>query len=149
MTEEIYICEECKIDHPQGVNSTEAVRQQLHEARSAKDRQAVLVALIRLAGPCPEWGDLDDGEEIEVQGSAKKPYVLRNTDGVFSCSCPAWQFQKARVDQRTCKHLKKLRGEAREAARIECESARSPHAPLSVRKAPVEGEDGEVYDVVN
>ena len=34
--------------------------------------------------------DLADGESTEVQGSAKQPYVLTNTGGVYSCTCPAW-----------------------------------------------------------
>ncbi len=37
--------------------------------------------------------DLADGESTEVQGSGRKPYVLKNTGGVYSCSCPAWRNQ--------------------------------------------------------
>src|SRR5580658_275577 len=62
--------------------------------------------------------DLQDGQSTEMQGSGAKPYVLRNTGGVYSCSCPAWRNQSIAIEARTCKHLKKLRGEAAEAARV-------------------------------
>ena len=62
--------------------------------------------------------DLADGESLEVQGSAKEPYVLKNTGGVYSCTCPAWRHQGGALDKRTCKHLKKLRGDKAEADRI-------------------------------
>ncbi|MFM7160412.1 MAG: DNA ligase, partial [Planctomycetaceae bacterium] len=62
--------------------------------------------------------DLADGETVEMQGSGAKPYLLKNTGGVFSCSCPAWRNQSIPIERRTCKHLKKLRGEAVELARV-------------------------------
>src|SRR5713226_10281764 len=62
--------------------------------------------------------DLQDGETFEMQGSASKPYVLKNTGGVYSCSCPAWRNQSIAIEKRTCKHLRKLRGDAAEEARI-------------------------------
>jgi DNA ligase-1 len=62
--------------------------------------------------------DLQDGESTEMQGSGSKPYVLRNTGGVYSCSCPAWRNQSVAIEKRTCKHLRKLRGEAAELARL-------------------------------
>jgi DNA ligase-1 len=62
--------------------------------------------------------DLVDGETTEMQGSGAKPYVLKNTGGVYSCSCPAWRNQSIAIEKRTCKHLRKLRGEAAEAARV-------------------------------
>jgi DNA ligase-1 len=62
--------------------------------------------------------DLQDGESVEMQGSASKPYVLKNTGGVYSCTCPAWRNQSVAIEQRTCKHLRKLRGDAAEQARI-------------------------------
>lgn len=55
---------------------------------------------------------------MEMQGSASKPYVLKNTGGVYSCSCPAWRNQSIGIEKRTCKHLRKLRGDAAEEARI-------------------------------
>lgn len=62
--------------------------------------------------------DLADGESTEMRGSGAKPYVLRNTHGVYSCSCPAWRNQAIPVDKRTCKHLRKLRGDEAEEKRI-------------------------------
>jgi DNA ligase 1 len=62
--------------------------------------------------------DLADGESIEVQGSGAKPYVLKNVGGVYSCSCPAWRNQSVGIERRTCKHLRKLRGDAAEEQRI-------------------------------
>lgn len=62
--------------------------------------------------------DLSDGESIEVRGSGARPYVLRNSHGVYSCSCPAWRNQSAPVEKRTCKHLRKLRGDGAERKRI-------------------------------
>jgi DNA ligase-1 len=65
--------------------------------------------------------DIADGASVEMQGSGSKPYVLKNTGGVYSCTCPAWRNQSIAIEQRTCKHLRKLRGEAAEAER--CGSA--------------------------
>src|SRR5215813_11691498 len=62
--------------------------------------------------------DLADGENFFMQGSGSKPYELKNTGGVYSCSCPAWRNQSAAIEKRTCKHLKKLRGEEAEIARV-------------------------------
>ncbi len=62
--------------------------------------------------------DLQDGEMIEMQGSGAKPYLLKNTGGVYSCSCPAWRNQSIAIERRTCKHLRKLRGDAAEEARV-------------------------------
>ena len=62
--------------------------------------------------------DLADGASLEVQGSGAKPYVLKNIGGVYSCSCPAWRNQGAPPERRTCKHLRKLRGDAAEEARV-------------------------------
>ena len=62
--------------------------------------------------------DLGDGESVQMQGSASRPYVLKNIGGVYSCSCPAWCNQSVGIERRTCKHLRKLRGDAAEQARI-------------------------------
>src|SRR5450631_1145383 len=53
-----------------------------------------------------------------MQGSASRPYVLKNVGGVYSCICPAWRNQSLGVERRTCKHLRKLRGDAAEEARL-------------------------------
>ncbi|QEH35023.1 DNA ligase [Aquisphaera giovannonii] len=62
--------------------------------------------------------DLRDGETVEMKGSGARPYILKNTGGVYSCSCPAWRNQSIAIESRTCKHLRKLRGDAAEEARV-------------------------------
>src|SRR5882724_5628770 len=62
--------------------------------------------------------DLIDGASVEMKGSGAKPYILKNVGGVYSCSCPAWRNQSITIERRTCKHLRKLRGDAAEEARI-------------------------------
>ncbi len=60
----------------------------------------------------------DGGQSVEVQGSAAKPYILKNVAGVYSCSCPAWRNQSLGIERRSCKHLRKYRGEQAEAERL-------------------------------
>ena len=62
--------------------------------------------------------DLADGQSVEIQGSAVKPYTLKNVGGVYSCSCPAWRNQSLPIERRSCKHLRQWRGEVAEAQRI-------------------------------
>src|SRR5438874_2417326 len=62
--------------------------------------------------------ELRDGESVDMAGSASRPYVLRNVGGVYSCSCPAWRHQSLPIERRTCKHLRTLRGDDAEAARV-------------------------------
>ena len=62
--------------------------------------------------------ELLDGQSVEIQGSGAKPYVIKNTGGVYSCSCPAWRNQSAAIDRRTCKHLKKYLGDEAENKRL-------------------------------
>ncbi|MGL6075887.1 MAG: DNA ligase [Fimbriiglobus sp.] len=62
--------------------------------------------------------DLADGESQEMQGSGSKPYILKNVGGVYSCTCPAWRNQSVGIERRTCKHLRKLRGDAAEEERL-------------------------------
>jgi DNA ligase-1 len=70
--------------------------------------------------------DLQDGESVEMKGSGAKPYVLKNTGGVYSCTCPAWRNQSLAIEQRTCKHLRRLRGDAAEEARVGGAAAAKP-----------------------
>ncbi|MDR3636569.1 MAG: DNA ligase [Isosphaeraceae bacterium] len=62
--------------------------------------------------------DLTDGASVEMKGSGARPYILKNVGGVYSCTCPAWRNQSVAIERRTCKHLRKLRGDAAEDARI-------------------------------
>ncbi len=73
--------------------------------------------------------DLADGESVEMKGSGSKPYVLKNVGGVYSCTCPAWRNQSLGL-VRTCKHLRKLRGDAAEEARLGA-TATLPTRPAS------------------
>src|SRR5437588_10930061 len=77
--------------------------------------------------------DLCDGESVEMTGSARRPYVLKNVGGVYSCSCPAWRHQALPIERRSCKHLRRLRGDAAEAARVGV----TPPAPRDGAKAVV------------
>src|SRR6476661_8927873 len=79
--------------------------------------------------------DLADGQSTEMQGSGSKPYVLKNVGGVCSCSCPAWRNQSIAIEKRTCKHLRKLRGDAAEEARV------GGALPQRAKKASGEEED--------
>jgi DNA ligase-1 len=80
--------------------------------------------------------DLRDGETAEMKGSGAKPYVLKNTGGVYSCSCPAWRNQGVAIERRTCKHLKKLRGDAVEAERVGGPVQSVTEEPAEPTKAP-------------
>jgi DNA ligase-1 len=62
--------------------------------------------------------DLNDGESMEMKGSGARPYILKNVGGVYSCTCPAWRNQSIAIERRTCKHLRKLRGDAAELDRV-------------------------------
>src|SRR5438045_192194 len=79
--------------------------------------------------------DLADGQSTTMQGSGAKPYELKNTGGVYSCSCPAWRNQSVAIERRSCKHLRKARGDAAEEERI---GGALPQRPL---KRPGEEED--------
>src|SRR6185295_12974283 len=72
--------------------------------------------------------DLNDGESTEMKGSGAKPYILKNVGGVYSCTCPAWRNQSTAIERRTCKHLRKLRGDAAEESRL---GAALPQRPVS------------------
>lgn len=62
--------------------------------------------------------ELLDGQTAEMQGSGSKPYILKNTGGVYSCTCPAWRNQSTAIDKRTCKHLRKYLGDEFENNRL-------------------------------
>src|SRR5215211_5227930 len=80
--------------------------------------------------------DLPDGGSIEMKGSGAKPYVLKNTGGVYSCTCPAWRNQSVGIERRTCKHLRKLRGDAAEETRL---GGALPAKPVQVTTGGVTG----------
>ena len=78
------------------------------------------------AAPGPSHGDLPDGGETTVPGSGSRSYTLRNTGGVYSCTCPAWRNQSMPIERRTCKHLRRFRGDAAEEARLGSLPQRAP-----------------------
>jgi hypothetical protein len=78
--------------------------------------------------------DLRDGEEIEVPGSSGNRYTVKNVGGVYACSCMAWRTQSVPVDRRTCKHIRRLRGDAAEDIRIGAVAA--PKAAAKPKPAP-------------
>lgn len=80
--------------------------------------------------------DLNDGEMVEVQGSGSRPYQLKNTGGVYSCTCPAWRNQSVGIERRTCKHLRKLRGDAAEELRVSSALPAKPVAKAGEATAP-------------
>ncbi|MDP3153144.1 MAG: DNA ligase [Archangium sp.] len=61
--------------------------------------------------------ELADGEETQVKGSGSSIYTLKNSGGVYSCTCPAWRNQSLGLI-RTCKHLRAFRGDDAEIARL-------------------------------
>ena len=87
--------------------------------------------------------DLQDGQTTEMQGSGSKPYLLKNTGGVYSCSCPAWRNQSNPIEQRSCKHLRKLRGDDAEAARI---GGALPQRPVRTQSAGAGAATGEAAE---
>src|SRR5687767_4353835 len=85
--------------------------------------------------------DLQDGESVEMKGSGAKPYVLKNVGGVYSCTCPAWRNQSTAIERRTCKHLRKLRGDDAETARL---GGALPQKPVRAAASSGDGEgDGD------
>lgn len=89
---------------------------------------------------------LIEGTPQYIKGSGAKPYELKNTGGVYSCSCPAWRNQGAAINRRTCKHLKSLLGETAEMMRVSGltqtgtntarTSASAPNASLVPKSSP-------------
>lgn len=89
------------------------------------------------------------GQTAEVKGSGAKPYVLKNVDGrVYTCSCPAWRNAGGDV-VRTCKHLRKVLGDAHEDARTahRGQAAPAPATPAAPaqphERARISAEDAQ------
>ncbi|MGP0062558.1 MAG: DNA ligase [Isosphaeraceae bacterium] len=87
-------------------------------------------------------GDLNDGESVEMKGSGAKPYILKNVGGVYSCSCPAWRNQSIAIERRTCKHLRQLRGDEAEEARIGQDRPARPEAEEGESEGEAEAKAG-------
>lgn len=82
--------------------------------------------------------DIADGEETEVKGSGSNVYTLKNSGGVYSCTCPAWRNQSGIGLIRTCKHLRAYRGDEAETKRLGSSAALTgrPPKPPKPPKAP-------------
>jgi DNA ligase-1 len=80
--------------------------------------------------------DLLDGESVEMKGSGARPYILKNVGGAYSCTCPAWRNQSVAIERRTCKHLRKLRGDVAEAERTGGATPPPPKDPAAVSEGP-------------
>lgn len=72
--------------------------------------------------------DIEGGGSTSVMGSSGRAYTIRNQGGVWDCSCPAWLHQSAPIARRTCKHIRALRGDAAEVARLGALPVRSTRA---------------------
>lgn len=83
--------------------------------------------------------DLDDGDSTQVQGSGSSVYTIKNVGGVYSCTCPAWRNQSVAIETRTCKHIRKLRGDAAETARVGAAAASPPRAKKVTGEEDAEG----------
>jgi DNA ligase-1 len=68
--------------------------------------------------PSPSMVDLADGETALAKGSGSSEYTLKNSGGVYSCTCPAWRNQSIGIERRTCKHLRAYRGDDAEKERL-------------------------------
>jgi DNA ligase 1 len=89
--------------------------------------------------------DLADGETTTVKGSGSAVYTLKNSGGVYSCTCPAWMHQSIGIERRTCKHLRGYRGDEAEKERLgTAELTGKPARPPRTPKAP--GESGSDDD---
>src|SRR5262245_25106920 len=74
--------------------------------------------------------DLAVGETIAMKGSGATPYVIKNCgEGGWSCTCPAWRNQSLDPRLRTCKHIRKLRGDAAEQLRLASVGELAPRVP--------------------
>jgi DNA ligase-1 len=80
--------------------------------------------------------ELSPGESVEITGSSGSKYVLKNVGGVYSCSCPAWRNQSLPIDRRSCKHLRRYRGEAAEQARLGGSLAPVRKQPAETKSVP-------------
>lgn len=54
-------------------------------------------------------GKILDGPFIEVQGSSGTYKVFALGTAKQWCTCPSYKFQKLPVEQRECKHTRKLK----------------------------------------
>lgn len=47
--------------------------------------------------------------KVSSKSNPDKQYEINaHGDGVVSCTCPAWKFQRIPADARTCKHIREF-----------------------------------------
>ena len=80
--------------------------------------------------------DLQDGESVEIQGSASKPYIIKNVGGVYSCSCPAWRNQSPRHRTAVLQASAQFRGEKVEQRRVG-QTMPAPSHPTTPKPKPI------------
>jgi DNA ligase-1 len=90
--------------------------------------------------------DLLDGETATIPGSGSAVYTLKNSGGVYSCTCPAWMHPSLGIERRTCKHLRAYRGDDAEkerlgTAELSGKPARAPRAPKAEGEADDDADD--------
>ncbi len=90
--------------------------------------------------------DLADQETAQVKGSGSSVYTLKNTGGVYSCTCPAWMHQGLGIERRTCKHLRAYRGDEAETKRLGATPLSGKPARPKTPKAPGEAADEDDDD---
>jgi hypothetical protein len=61
---------------------------------------------------------LNDGAHVTVSGTTGGTYILERKGDVYSCTCPAWRWNRELSNRRTCKHLEKHLGVKAEHDRI-------------------------------
>lgn len=57
-----------------------------------------------------EFRVIKEGETVQVKGSAAKPYIIKNVEGVLSCNCPSWRNAGGDISSRVCKHIIQIIG---------------------------------------
>ena len=79
--------------------------------------------------------DSADGESVPMQGSGSKPYILKNTGGVYSCSCPACATSP-RPSNAVAVKTAEAAGDAAEEARVGGPAAAPAKAVAEDKAAP-------------
>jgi DNA ligase 1 len=101
----------------------DAVNEEEEEEEGGAETAAGIAADRATKGPEP-YIRLKEGQSIKVVGTSKN-YDVRLRGGVYYCTCPAWRNQ-SKGPVRTCKHLRRLLGDAFEAWRV----GHAPGAPV-------------------
>ncbi len=100
---------------------------QIHQRRrEVLDGRKALVKLVGLLDLLPQF-HRQRLACLVVQGKSAQD---------LSCTCPAWRNQSTAIERRTCKHLRKLRGEEAERQRLGAELPARPVATADAKDGP-------------